>query len=90
MTKPASSATKSTLIEAVRQGISEPQLLESSLFRGILEKERKAAMDEVGLLQGQIDALQFRVLDLNKIIDSADQALIVLNESNQKGLGNET
>lgn len=86
-TKPKTeTATKSTLTEAVRQGVSEVQMLESSLFRGILEKERKAALDEVSLLQGQIDSLQFRVLDLNKIIDSADQALIVLNESNQKGV----
>ena len=84
-TKPKTdTSTKSTLTEAVRQGISEPTLLESSLFRGILEKERKAALDEVSLLQGQLDALTFRMLDLNKIIHSADQALIVLNESNQK------
>jgi len=71
-------STKTTLTTAVRQGIStstDSSLLESSLFKGILEREKQAAADEIALLNGQIDQLTFRANDLRKIVESADAAM---------------
>ncbi len=82
--------TKSTLTSAVRQGGSattDATLLESSMFMGLIERERSAAMDEIALLNGQIDQLTFRANDLRKIVESADQAISSLSNSNIGNFG---
>ena len=76
MTKPNVS-TASTLIQAVRKDAVEVDntILESSLFRELIEREKTAAVNEIALLNTKISQLMFRVEDLQKIVFGADRAL---------------
>ena len=76
MTK-ANVSTASTLIQAVRKDAVEVDntILESSLFRELIEREKTAAVNEIALLNTKIDQLLFRVSDLNKIVSGAVRAL---------------
>jgi len=76
MTKPTVS-TASTLTQAVRKDAVEVDntILESSLFRELIEREKLAAVNEIALLNTKIDQLLYRVSDLGKIVSGADRAL---------------
>lgn len=59
--------------------LSQPALVESEALRGRLELERMAAMQQIELIEGEINALKRRRGDLLKIVYAVDVAIVALD-----------
>lgn len=58
--------------------LSQPAVLESSVFAGKLRVEREVAWNQIHQIDAEITALQFRREDLQKNVSAVESALVHL------------